>query len=174
MALVQADDQEAFAELYDRYAVRAFKVACSVCRDRGLAEDAVQEAYLSLWRSRMGFSVSVGSFKAWSMRTVQNRAIDSTRRASRINESAHELELDKRVDTTFPAPAQEAIESVERDELRKSLGRLPEAQSEVIALAFYGGLSHSEIAAELELPPGTVKGRMRLGLEKLRERQMAN
>lgn len=148
MARVQNGDTDAFAELYDRHAVRAFRVARALCPDAGRVEDAVHEGFLAIWAGRAHFCPENGSFRAWSMRIVKNRAIDSCRAAA---------------DQTLPRS--------ETDAMLLSLRELPAAQAEVIALAFFGELSHSEIAAMLDLPSGTVKGRMRLGLEKLRKRK---
>ncbi|HEY6730901.1 MAG TPA: sigma-70 family RNA polymerase sigma factor [Solirubrobacterales bacterium] len=141
MAGAQDGDTAAFAELYDRHAGRAFRVAEAICHDTGRAEDALQEAFLAIWRCRAQFNPANGSFKAWSMRIIRNRAIDSR--------------------------GQVACDQT--DGMLGSLRKLPEAQAEVIALAYFGELSHTEIATQLNLPPGAVKGRMRLGLEKLRK-----
>lgn len=170
MVRVQSDDTGAFAELYDRHAARAFLVARAVCRDPGRAEDAVQEGFLAIWKGRDNYRPEVGTFRAWSMTIVQNRAIDSLRRtAARPAEQARALDEDfSQPDLGTPSPSEEAIARSAGEEMIASLGRLPEAQAKVIVLAFYGQLSQSEIAAQLALPMGTVKGRMRLGLEKLR------
>lgn len=134
MERVQHGDTDAFGQLYDRHAKRAFQIARATCRDRSHAEDAVREGFLAIWRSRADYRPDAGSFRAWSMRIVQNKAIDAS-----------------------------------PDPLLGALQRLPKAQAEVIALAFHGHLSHAEIAKQLDLPPGAIKGRMRLGLEKLRQ-----
>jgi RNA polymerase sigma-70 factor (ECF subfamily) len=170
MIRAQAGDTDAFAELYDRHAERAFRVARTICRDLGRAEDAVQEGFLAIWRSRNAFRPDAGSFQAWSMQIVKNRAIDSFRTAVvRPPSQIGDTDSDRpQADVDAVTPQEETIARSERDQLLESLRRLPEAQAEVIVLAFYGELSHSEIAAQLDLPPGTVKGRMRLGLEKLR------
>jgi RNA polymerase sigma-70 factor (ECF subfamily) len=169
MRRVQANDQAAFAELYDRHAALAFRVARSVCRDARRAEDAVQEGFLSVWRSRAAYRRGQGSVKAWTMRIVRNRAIDSYRKVSARPQEVEHPTNGEIADTGSDSPSDELIARSESDTLRTAVLRLPEAQAEAITLAFYGGLSHSEIAAQLELPPGTVKGRMRLGLEKLRD-----
>ena len=169
MRRVQANDQAAFAELYDRHAALALRVAGSVCRDTRRAEDAVQEGFLSVWRSRARYRRGQGSVQAWTMMIVRNRAIDSYRSVSaRPQEVAHPTNREIS-DPAFDSPSDEVIARSESDTLRTAVLRLPEPQAEAITLAFYGGLSHSEIAAQLELPPGTVKGRMRLGLKKLRD-----
>jgi RNA polymerase sigma-70 factor (ECF subfamily) len=169
MARVQRDDSGAFGELYDRFSPRAYGVARAVTRDGTHAEDIVQEAFLSVWRSRARYRPQYGTVGAWVMGIVRNRAIDSLRRQGRHDQRrAGEHDLEQRL-----AVPGESLEDVagERDEaarLRATLARLPAAQREVITLAYFGELSTSEIASELELPLGTVKGRMRLGLDKLR------
>ena len=169
MRRVQADDQAAFAELYDRHASLAFRVARSVCRDVRRAEDAVQEGFMSVWRSRARYRHGQGSVQAWTMMIVRNMAIDSYRNVSaRPQEVTHPTDLEI-ADTVSDSPSDVVIARSESDALRTAVLRLPEPQAEAITLAFFGGLSHSEIAAQLELPTGTVKGRMRLGLEKLRD-----
>lgn len=170
MARVQNGDTAAFAELYDRHSLRAYRVAQAVCRDSGRAEDAVQEGFLAIWRSRAQFSPENGSFRAWSMSIVKNRAVDSYR-ATAARPPLQPAETDsEEPDAETKSVQDQVIARSETDAMLASLRQLPEAQAEVIALAFFGELSHSEIAAMLDLPSGTVKGRMRLGLEKLRKR----
>lgn len=166
MTRAQADDTNAFAALYDRHSERAFRIARAICRDSGRAEDVVQEGFLAIWRRRADYRAGVGSFQAWSMQIIKNRAIDSFRNAA--TRPPVQSGDPQHADADPATPQEEAIAHSERDELLASLHRLPEAQVEVIVLAFYGELSHAEIAAQLDLPAGTVKGRMRLGLEKLR------
>jgi RNA polymerase sigma-70 factor (ECF subfamily) len=170
MSRAQADDTEAFAQLYDRHAEQALRIARAICRDRSHAEDAVQEGFLAIWRSRGIYDPEGGSFRAWSMRIVRNRAIDSVRGAAIRPplQFADENVERPQADLQSASPQTQAFARSDRDELRALLLRLPEEQAEAIVLAFYGELSHSEIAAELGLPPGTVKGRIRLGLQKLR------
>jgi RNA polymerase sigma-70 factor (ECF subfamily) len=170
MLRAQENDTDAFAQLYDRYAERALRIARAICRDRSRAEDAVQEGFLAIWRSRGGYRPDAGSFQAWSMKIVKNRAIDSSRHTgSRPRTQTSDAHDDQpQADRASLTPQDEVVAQSDREELLASLRRLPEAQVEVILLAFYGELSHSEIAAQLDLPAGTVKGRMRLGLEKLR------
>ena len=169
MRRMQANDPRAFGELYDRYAGRAWSVARAVCRDAGRAEDAVQEGFLAAWRSQGSYRGERGSVQGWLMTIVRNRAIDATRREA----ASHRPPLARHEPVTEEAAAcstpGEVIARSRADALRGRLAELPEAQAQVIALAYYGGLSHTEIAARLSLPPGTVKGRMRLGLQKLRD-----
>jgi RNA polymerase sigma-70 factor, ECF subfamily len=167
MSEVSAGSVEAFAQLYDRFCNRAYGVAYSVCRDEGRAQDAVQEAFLSLWTSRTGYRPQRGTVAGWLLTVVRYRAIDLTRRNA--SHAAHWASQDRLEE--HPAPEDVSATIIQRDtadRLRASLARLPDTQQEVITLAYYGQLSHTEIATQLRLPPGTVKGRMRLGLQKLR------
>lgn len=166
MRRVQRDDTQAFATLFDRHGSQALGVASAICGNRQRAEDAVQEGFISIWRSRDQFRPGVGTFGAWSMTIVRNRAIDSVRRNA--PNDRHRADEPEEWSAGPASVAQDAIDRSEATALRASLSRLPEAQAEVIGLAYFGELTHSEIAAHLELPSGTVKGRMRLGLEKLR------
>ena len=170
MGRVQADDIRAFEQLYDRYAMRAFRIARSVCRDSGRAEDAVQEGFLGVWRGRMSYR-SAYSFKSWAMQIIRNRAIDASRREGcRPPVVEH---WDDATDSACASAADQALALTEAEALRATLQHLPAAQSEVITLAFFGHMTHTEIAQRLSLPAGTVKGRMRLGLEKLRQEMQA-
>ena len=168
MAQVQAGSTDAFEVLYQRYHARSHQLARSVCHDRGYSEDAVQEAFIAIWRRRDTYRAQDGSVAAWLLTVVRNRAIDAVRH--------HDRHATRRADHDrldgHPAPddvAGQVAARAETERLRPLLAEIPEAQREVITLAFYGELSHTEIAARLELPPGTVKGRMRLGLDKLRD-----
>jgi RNA polymerase sigma-70 factor, ECF subfamily len=172
MRLVQsADDRRAFAALYDRYAPKALSLARSICVSRTRAEEAVQEGFLSIWRgrSRFDFGPAGGSFRAWSMTIIRHSAIDAVRHDQAEKRPRHSPEETEAIDLRVRSPENEVIDRHEADALRHALAELPEAQAEVIGLAFFGELTHAEIAQRLELPAGTVKGRMRLGLEKLRQ-----
>jgi RNA polymerase sigma-70 factor (ECF subfamily) len=133
-----------------------------------MAEDVVQEAFLSLWRSGMQYDATRGSVRAWLLRVVHNRTIDAFRRSSvKTGRDVHDEAAAERI------PAAELTDAeVERREdsrhVRDALDGLPSEQRQVIELAYFGGFSHSQIAEMLHLPAGTVKGRMRLGLSKLR------
>jgi RNA polymerase sigma-70 factor (ECF subfamily) len=169
MRQVQADDPLAFGLLYDRFSARAYRLASGMAQNRGHAEDMVQEAFVSLWRNRARYDPGRGSVTGWVMTAVRHRAIDVLRAQRRHD--AHRARADQTADE--PATAGDAVEDrvVEREgaaRLRSALGALPAAQREVITLAYFGELSATEIADRLSLPVGTVKGRMRLGLTKLR------
>ena len=167
MARVADGESWALAALYDRYVGRAHRVARAVCRDDGRADEAVQEAFISVWRSPASFRPDRGTVAAWLLAVVCHRAIDVARsHGNHVTHHAAEADLDAR-----PAAddvASDAIAHADARGLLDLLAELPDAQREVITLGFYGELSHREIAEHLSLPAGTVKGRMRLGLEKLR------
>lgn len=166
MGRVQADDVDAFAELYDRYSARAFGLARMVCGDSQLAEEAAQDGFLAVWRGRANFDPGRGSTGAWLMTLIRHRSIDLIRRSRPIDRrraSDGELgHLRARDDV-----AGEVEQSDDASRLRAALEQLPEPQREVIILAYFSGLTHTEIAEHLHLPLGTVKGRMRLGLHRL-------
>jgi RNA polymerase sigma-70 factor (ECF subfamily) len=169
MTLVDRKDEVAFEVFYERHGGPAFSLAHRIVGDRNLAEDVVQEAFLSIWRSKAGYDRTRGSVRSWSLGIVRNRAIDALRRAAT---PAPKLDLDDEAVLESQSSSQLTESEVIRREtarkVRKALGRLPVEQSQVIQLAYFGGFSHSEIAEMLGEPLGTVKGRMRLGLEKAR------
>jgi RNA polymerase sigma-70 factor (ECF subfamily) len=170
MVLVGEKDPAAFAVFYDRHGGAGYSLAHRIVGDRAAAEDVTQEAFLSIWRSSARYDPARGSVRSWMLGIVRNRAIDALRRASG---PAPKLDLDDEA-LLEGRPAAELTDSevIRRDvaeRLRSALGALPREQSQVIALAYFGGFSHSEIASMLGAPLGTIKGRMRLGLEKLRD-----
>jgi RNA polymerase sigma-70 factor, ECF subfamily len=160
-------DMEAFSVLYRRHLRPAVALALQMSGRAAVAEEIVQEAFFSVWRSRRHYDRSRGSARTWILGIVRNRAIDVLRQSV-----AHEISTPAEQDVVAALQADELTESEvglrERArQLRTALDGLPPEQSRVIALAFYGGYSHSEIAAMLDTPVGTVKGRMRLGLRKM-------
>jgi RNA polymerase sigma-70 factor, ECF subfamily len=166
MQRVQDDDAAAFAELYERIAPRAFRVAMHLLNgDRERSADTVQDGFISVWRSRDRYCPESGRVSAWALGVVRNRAIDNMRRNAR-----HALpRSDDQPEHAAPDDVESAVaERTAAADLRSHVERLPMPQREVVVLAFYGQLSHTEIARHLALPVGTVKGRMRLGLTKLR------
>ncbi len=168
MALVTSGDARAFEVVFDRHADAAFSLAYRMCGRRGTAEDIVQESFLSLWRSVARYDRRRGSVRTWVLGVVHNRAIDMFRR-----EAVHAGRdvSDDAATERIASPADTEVEVQRRQagaEVRTALAELPSDQRQVIELAYFAGFSHSQIAAMLELPSGTVKGRMRLGLTKLR------
>jgi RNA polymerase sigma-70 factor, ECF subfamily len=168
MQLVYRGNAAAFEVIYDRHADAAFSLALRMCRQRALAEDVVQEAFLSLWRSGARYDRARGSVRTWTLGIVHNRAIDAIRRRAVRDRG---VVSDEGIEERIPARERTELEFARRDEareIREALGQLPEEQSRVIELAYFGGLTHVEIATMLDIPIGTIKGRMRLGLTKMR------
>lgn len=170
MGLVRERDHRAFEIVYDRHGAAAYSLAFRILGEQRAAEDATQEAFLSIWRTGARYDPLRGSVRNWIFGVVRNRAIDALRRgtakrAPKLVMDAGELIADQ------PAPERTEAEAIRREtarEVRSRLDALPGEQSRVIELAYFGGFSHSEIAEMLQMPIGTVKGRMRLGLEKVR------
>jgi RNA polymerase sigma-70 factor, ECF subfamily len=168
MQLVQDGDPRAFELVYDRHGGAAFSLAYRMVGNKVTAEDITQEAFLSIWRTRLRYDPGRGSVRTWVLGIVHNRGIDALRR-----HGVHERRRAgfEGAEERFEAPERTEVEAVRRHEahtVRRALDELPEEQCKVIELAYFGGFSHSQIAEMLGAPVGTVKGRMRLGLEKLR------
>ncbi len=168
MKQIESGDANAFDELYDRYAERAYRVARSVCLDHARAEDAVQEAFAATWRNSASYLPHRGTVAAWLLSVVRYRSIDIIRRDAKHTEHRAAEETIKSWAPSSEDIADGVLARADAARLHALLQRLPDAQLEVITLAYYGELTHLEIAAQLGLPSGTVKGRMRLGLQKLR------
>jgi RNA polymerase sigma-70 factor (ECF subfamily) len=168
MHLVRAGDAQAFEIVFDRHSGAAFSLAYRMCGRQAMAEDIVQEAFVSLWRSGARYDATRGSVRTWVLSVVRNRTIDAFRRESaKGSRDVSEEGIAERM----AAPELTDTEVERRDEarqVRKALVELPPDQRQVIELAYFGGFTHSQIADMLELPSGTVKGRMRLGLTKMR------
>jgi RNA polymerase sigma-70 factor (ECF subfamily) len=168
MSLVARNEPRAFETIYERHCGAAFSLAYRMCGTRSLAEDVAQEAFLSIWRSGARYDRARGSVRTWVLGIVHNRAIDALRR-SVVHERRRAS--DEGIEERFEARERTDVEAARREEaqqIRGMLETLPDEQSRVIELAYFGGFTHSEIAEMLSAPIGTVKGRMRLGLEKLR------
>lgn len=169
MPLIGAKDPEAFEVFYDRHGGVAYSLAYRIVGEKAAAEDVTQEAFISLWRSGARFDSTRGSVRSWMLSIVRNRAIDQLRsKAGKAPKLAFD---DDSILEQRPAEEMTDEEAMRREtasEVRGALGTLPGDQSKVIELAYFGGFSHSEIARMLGVPLGTVKGRMRLGLEKIR------
>src|SRR3954453_21216686 len=169
MALVGSGNSVAFEVVYERHGRVAYSLAHRMCGRNQAAEDVVQEAFLSAWRRAEAYDPARGSLRTWLLGIVHHRAVDALRRGGhdlrrRVDSPVEELEIDAdvRVDA-------EVIEKDRAATVRDALGDLPADQTKVIELAYFGGFTHTEIADTLGIPVGTVKGRMRLGLAKLRD-----
>ena len=162
-----AGERDALADLYDRYGRLAYSVAMRILNDSGRAEDVVQECFLKLWRSAGQFDARRGSLRTWLITSVRNRSIDALR-----GRGAHERQ-EREIPESLAAagggsdPWREVSHQLTREVVRDALGRLPDEQRQVVELAYYGGYSQQEIAEMVRVPLSTVKGRMRLALEKL-------
>ena len=168
MQLVQSGDPRAFELLYDRHGGAAFSLAYRMVGKRVTAEDITQEAFLSIWRSRLRYDQARGSVRTWVLGIVHNRAIDGLRRSSLHDRRRESLDV---VEERFEARERTDVEAARREEagaVRGALSSLPPDQVQVIELAYFGGFTHTEIAEMLDAPVGTIKGRMRLGLKKMR------
>lgn len=168
MPLVHEGDARAFEVVFDRHADAAFSLAYRMCGRRGMAQDIVQDAFLSLWRSGARYERSRGSVRSWVLSVVRNRAIDMFRRET--VRTGRDVSAEGVVER-MPAPDDVALDAERREgarNVRAALRDLPAEQRQVIELAYFGGFSHLQIAEMLAVPAGTVKGRMRLGLSKLR------
>jgi RNA polymerase sigma-70 factor (ECF subfamily) len=168
MARVCEGDSAAFGVIYDRHSTAAYSLAYRIAGRRNVADDVVQEAFLSLWRSAGRYDQRRGSVRTFILGIVHNRSIDGLRRAT-VHDSRRAS--DDGIAERFAAPDRTDAEVARRDEaavVRRALADLPDDQQRVIELAYFGGFSQNEIADLIDTPLGTVKGRMRLGLEKLR------
>ena len=165
VALVARSDESALAELYDRVGGTAYGLAYRVLRDEALAEDAVQEAFLGLWRGAGSFIPERAKASTWILTLVHRRAVDLVRREQRRRAESIE---------GAPEPAVGSAEEaawlrLDRERVQRALAQLPDQQREAIELAYYGGYTQSELAERLGQPLGTIKSRMFSGLTRLRE-----
>jgi RNA polymerase sigma-70 factor, ECF subfamily len=169
MQLVAANNADAFEVVLERHADAAFALAYRMCGRRSVAEDVAQEAFLSLWRSGGRYDRSRGSVRTWTLGIVHHRAVDALRRSgARERRSVSDEGIEESLEAPERTDAQ-VIDKAASQEIRGALDELPLAQRRVIELAYFGGFTHIEIASMLDTPVGTVKGRMRLGLQKLRD-----
>ena len=168
MALVQEGSARAFELVYDRHGGAAFSLAYRMVPNRSTAEDVTQEAFLSIWRGRSRYDSARGSVRTWVLGIVHNRAIDALRRGKVHDGRRASAEGIEEREEASERTELEVARLQEARSVRDALRALPDEQSRVLELAYFGGFSHSQISDMLETPIGTVKGRMRLGLEKLR------
>jgi RNA polymerase sigma-70 factor, ECF subfamily len=168
ISLVVDGDAQAFASLYDRHSRAAYSLACRLMNGRQAAEDLLQEAFIRVWRSAGGYRVGRGSVRTWIFSIIRNRAIDHFRAQASRQRTQEKVEASAPTSEPSEAFAQTWF-SFKRDLLHEAVEELPHVQREVLALVHLFGLTHAEVAERLCLPLGTVKGRLRLALKKLRE-----
>ena len=166
VAMVARQDEDALGELYDRVGRIAYGLAMRVLRDDRLAEDAVQEGFLAVWRSADAFRADRAKASTWILMLVHRRAVDLVRREERRR--GEPLSDDAPADAVGDA-TDDAWLRFERERVQAALRRLPDSQREALELAYYGGFSQSELAERLGVPLGTIKSRMSAGLARLRE-----
>ena len=166
VALAARGEEVALAELYDRFGRVAYGLALRIVRDTALAEDAVQEAFVAVWRSAGRFMPERAKASTWILTLVHRRAVDLVRREERrraepLDEAAEPVGVEGADDVAWLR--------LERERVQRALRALPDAQREALELAYYGGFSQSELADRLGQPLGTIKSRMFAGLARLRE-----
>jgi RNA polymerase sigma-70 factor, ECF subfamily len=166
VALVARSEEVALAELYDRHSRVAYGLALRVLRDEALAEDAVQEAFLAVWRTAGRFIPERAKASTWILTLVHRRAVDLVRREQRRRAEPLGEGADASTDVSA---ADDAWLRLERERVQSALRKLPDPQREAIELAYYGGFTQSELAERLGEPIGTIKSRMFTGLARLRE-----
>lgn len=169
VARVVDSDPRAFEVVYDRHARAAYSLALRLLGDREAAEDLVQDVFLVVWRSAERYAPGLGSVRTWILSVVHHRGVDRLRSASAAVRRDQALRGEFIVaGGGVEAPMERALDAAMTADVRRGLQDLPSEQAEVLRLAYFGGFTHHEIAETLRLPLGTVKGRMRLGLERLR------
>ncbi len=168
ISLFQAQDSQAFATLYDRHSRAAYSLAYRMMGERQAAEDIVQDAFLKVWRGAPSYRTERGSVRTWLLSIVHNRAIDQLRSLASRRRMQERIEASAPISEPSEAFAQ-SWRNTQREQVREALNTLPEEQLKVLELAYFSGYTHVEISELLCLPLGTVKGRMRLGLKKIRD-----
>jgi RNA polymerase sigma-70 factor (ECF subfamily) len=168
ISLVAQGDAEAFAVLYDRHGRAAYSLAYRMMGERQAAEDLAQDAFLKVWRSATSYRADRGSVRTWLLSIVHNRGIDQLRSLASRRRTQEKLEAS--APKSQPSEAfSESWRNTQREQVREALGTLPKEQLKILELAYFSGYTHVEIAELLDVPLGTVKGRMRLGLKKIRD-----
>lgn len=165
VALVNRGNERALAELYDRFGRTAYSIALRILRDQALAEDAVQEAFLTVWRSASRYMPERAKASTWILTMVHHRAVDLVRREERRRTEP----MDDVPEALGASTEEIAWLGLQREQVREALARLPDPQREAIELAYYGGFTQSELADRLGEPLGTIKSRMFAGLNRLRD-----
>jgi RNA polymerase sigma-70 factor (ECF subfamily) len=167
ISLVQSGDTEAFAGLYDRHGRSAYSLAYRMMGDRQAAEDLVQDSFIKLWRSAASYRAERGSVRTWILSITHNRGIDHIRSTASRRRTQDRVEMT--TETTQPSEAfSETWRNSQRSQVQQALKTLPDEQLKILELAYFSGYTHAEIAEMLDLPLGTVKGRMRLGMKKIK------
>ena len=168
ISLAGQGEAQAFAVLYDRHSRAAYSLAYRMMGEKQAAEDLVQDGFLKVWRGAESYRVERGSVRTWILSIVHNRGIDQLRSTASRRRTQEKVEASAPVSQPSEAFA-ETLRNSQREQVREALGTLPQEQLKILELAYFSGYTHVEIAELLGLPLGTVKGRMRLGLKKVRD-----
>jgi RNA polymerase sigma-70 factor (ECF subfamily) len=169
LSLLDDARPEAMEVLYDRYGGLAYSLAYRVLQDAGAAEDVVQDAFLSIWRRSDTYRPERGSLRTWLCSIVHHRALDRLRGRSGRARADVPLDVSRAEDAVVPDMWETVSRQIERDHVRTALGVLPAEQRQTLELAYYGGYSQTEISSLMNVPLGTVKGRTRTALRRLRD-----
>jgi RNA polymerase sigma-70 factor (ECF subfamily) len=161
-------DQASVTTLYDRYGGAAYGLAYRITNDGTLAEDVVQEAFVSIWKQCDRFDANRGHVRSWLLTIVHHKAIDMVRRRSNRAERSLPDGIEDLV-ARSPGPAALAEMNHDAATVREAVAQIPEEQRKTVLLAYFEGLTHIEIAERMQVPLGTVKSRLRIGLEKMRD-----
>ena len=168
ISLIEGSDAQAFAALYDRHSRAAYSLAYRMMGERQAAEDLVQDVFLKVWRASESYRAERGSMRTWVLSIVHNQGIDQLRSSASRRRTQEKVEAS--ASKSQPSEAfSESWRNSQREQVREALKTLPKEQLKTLELAYFSGYTHVEIAELLDVPLGTVKGRMRLGLKKMRD-----
>jgi len=170
ISAICAGDETAIEELYERYHRYTYALAYRILHDPVAAEDIVQDAFLAIWRKASSYQAQTGSVQSWIQAIVRNRSIDKIRASAHRDYQWSPLQIENEQDPPSEEPDvwEQAWQSEQHRIICEVLEQIPDQQRMVIELAYFGGLTHAEIAEKYQMPLGTVKGRMRLGLQKMK------
>ncbi len=169
ISLVARRNEAALSVLYDRYSRLVYSLAMRIVGERTLAEEITEDVFVNVWRAAASFAEERGRFLSWLMSITRHRAIDELRRLN-VRPEGTAVDLNEALNKEQPDPIDELVDMKQQRELvRAALAALPEPQREALTLAYFGGLTQQEIANQTGLPLGTIKTRMRLGLQKMRD-----
>lgn len=169
IARIRDGDHTALAELYDRHGKTVYSIALSILRDPGRAEDVTQDVFITLWTQPERYNPEIGRFAPWFYRVARNRAIDIIRQRRREVMPEEPAVFDLMLGASDDSPLDAAVARSQAERVRAALGELPEDERTLIELAYFGGLTQSQMAKRLDIPLGTIKTRVRTGLRRLRE-----
>ena len=168
ISLIEAGDAEAFSTLYEHHSRAVYSLAYRMMGERQAAEDLTQDAFIKVWRNAASYRVERGSVRTWVLSVAHNRGIDQLRAHASRRRTQDKIEASAPRSQPSEAFA-ETWRNSQRDQVREALQALPPEQLKILELAYFSGYTHLEISELLSLPLGTVKGRMRLGLKKMRD-----